>query len=54
MATVKQSGIANYLAMQIFQNKITYDSVISKYPAYKEIIDKKLNELNTIPVEYEK
>ena len=53
MLKIKSSRIADYLANQIYQKKIDYDAVIEKYPAYKDIIDKKLKELNIIPFENE-
>lgn len=50
MATA-QSGLANYMAEQIFRGNLDYNTVIKKYPAYKEIIDEKLKTLNVIPLE---
>ena len=46
-----RSGLANYMAQQIFIGKLDYTETVTKYPAYKEIIDEKLKELNMIPDE---
>lgn len=48
-----QSGLANYMAEQIFRGNLDYKSVVNKYPAYKDIIDEKLKQLNIIPTEDE-
>lgn len=44
------SGLAVYLAHQIFQGKLDYQAVINRYPAYKKDIDETLKSLNVVPV----
>lgn len=46
---INGSGLADYLANQIFQGKLSYEAVIKKYPAYKDTIDEVLKSLNIVP-----
>lgn len=49
-SSITNSALAVYLANQIFQGRLDYDTVIKKYPRYKDIIDQTLAELSIIPM----
>lgn len=49
----KNNGLAIYMAQQISRKKLDYTEVVTKYPMYKEAIDKELSKLNIIPLEDE-
>lgn len=51
MGQINSSALATYIARQIFIGKIDYSAAVSRYPAYKDIIDSELKKMNVIPEE---